>query len=77
MIPAMMTKRDAQLWVTSTAGWEGSTYLKRKVDAGRAAVADNLDTGICFFEWSADPDAAVDDPATWYGCMPALGITIT
>ena len=76
MIPAMMTKRDAQLWVTSTAGWEGSTYLKRKVDAGRAAVADNLDTGICFFEWSADPDAAVDDPATWYGCMPALGITI-
>ena len=76
MIPAMMTKRDAQLWVTSTAGWEGSTYLKRKVDAGRAAVADGLDTGICFFEWSADPDAAVDDPATWYGCMPALGITI-
>lgn len=76
MIPAMMTKRDAQLWVTSTAGWEGSAYLKRKVDAGRSAVADGVDTGLCFFEWSADPDLPADSPATWYSCMPALGHTI-
>lgn len=77
MIPAMMTRRDAQLWVTSTAGHEGSAYLKRKVDTGRAAVVDGFNTGIAYFEWSADPNAPIDDPATWHSCMPALGITIT
>ncbi|MGH7721493.1 MAG: terminase large subunit domain-containing protein [Candidatus Dormibacteria bacterium] len=77
MTPAQMTKRDAQLWVTSTAGHEGSVYLNRKVDAGRAAVLDDLGTGTCYFEWSADPDADLDDPATWWSCMPALGLTVT
>ena len=77
LVPAQMTIKDAQLWITSTAGWEASTYLKRKEDAGKAAVADGVDTGICYFEWSADPEEPRDDPATWYGCMPALGLTIT
>lgn len=77
MVPSMMTKRDAQLWVTSTAGHEGSTYLRQKVDAGRAAVADGLDRGTCYFEWSAPDDADIKDPATWYSCMPALGITVS
>ena len=77
MIPAMFTVQDAQQWTTSTAGWEASTFLKQKVDAGRAAVADDLDHGICFFEWSALPDEPIDDPQTWRGCMPALGYTIT
>lgn len=77
MVPSMMTKRDAQLWVLSTAGTEESAYLKRKEDTGRAAVADGVDTGICYFEWSAEPDAPIDDPATWHSCMPALGYTIT
>ena len=76
MIPAMMTKPDAQLWWVSTAGWEGSVFLKRKVDAGRAAVSDGIDHGLCYFEWSADPDLPADDPATWYSCMPALGFTV-
>ena len=77
LVPAQMTIKDAQLWITSTAGWEASTYLKRKEDAGKAAVADGVDTGICYFEWSAGPDESREDPATWYGCMPALGLTIT
>ncbi len=76
MIPAMMTRPDAQLWVVSTAGTEASAYLKRKVDAGRAAVAEGLDRGLCYFEWSAEPDAPIDDPATWRSCMPALGVMV-
>lgn len=76
MIPAMMTRADAQLWVVSTAGHEGSAYLHRKVSTGRAAVADGVDRGLCYFEWSADEGVPIDDPATWYSCMPALGLTI-
>lgn len=77
VIPAMRTRQAAQLWVISTAGTEKSTYLKRKVDEGRAAVANGETTGTAYFEWSAPEDADIHDPATWYGCMPALGHTIT
>ncbi len=75
--PSMATRPEAQLWGASTAGHQGSTYLKRKVDNGRAAVTDGLDTGICYVEFSAPDDADIEDPATWWGCMPALGYTIT
>lgn len=77
MIPAMMTVQDAQQWTISTAGWAASTFLKRKVDTGRGAVADGLDEGICYFEWSSGDDEEIADPATWWGCMPALGYTVT
>jgi phage terminase large subunit-like protein len=33
--------------------------------------------GVCYFEWSAGDDDDPDDPATWWGCMPALGHTVT
>ena len=77
LLPAMSTRPDAQLLVISTMGTESSTYLNRKVETGRAAVIDGLDTGIAYFEWSADIDADIDSPATWASCMPALGHTIT
>ena len=79
MLPAMLTRADAQILIISTAGTERSPYLRRKVDAGRAAVANGETTGTCYFEYSADEDADPDDPATWRSCMPALapGGTIT
>lgn len=77
LIPAMSTRKDAQLLVVSTAGHAESVYLRRKVDAGRAAVLEGRNTAIAYFEWSADTDAAIDDPATWAACMPALGHTIS
>ena len=76
IIPAMSTRPSAQLLVISTAGHEGSAYLKRKVDSGRAAVANGDTEGIAYFEWSADEDADPLDESTWFGCMPALGHTI-
>lgn len=76
LVPAMATVRDAQLLVVSTAGHEASVYLRRKVEAGRAAVEANQTTGIAYFEWSADEDADIEDPDTWHSCMPALGYTI-
>jgi hypothetical protein len=77
MLPAMATRESAQLLVISTAGHEGSAYLKRMVDTGRASVANRENTGIAYWEWSADESLDPGDPATWWSCIPALGHTIT
>ena len=76
-LPAMATRRDAQLIIVSTAGTQRSTYLNRKIQQGREAVKAGRKNGIAYFEWSADPDN--DDPedeTVWEKCMPALGLTI-
>lgn len=77
MRPAMATRRNAQLWVTSTAGDARSAYLWRKVVAGRAAHEAGQHGNVCYIEYSADDDADPGDPAVWWGCMPALGVTIS
>ena len=76
LLPAMATKRDAQLYIISTAGTQESLYLKRKVEQGRAIVEAGLNTGVAYFEWSAGEDADIDDPATYWRTIPALGHTI-
>lgn len=76
MLPAMATAPDAQLWIVSTAGTEGSAYLQRKVQLGRDTVSSKDTTGMCYFEWSAPADADPDDETVWASCMPALGRTI-
>jgi hypothetical protein len=74
--PAMVTRPNSQLWVVSTAGTMKSTYLRGKVERGRA-LCTRLRRGVAYFEWSAPEGADPDDPATWRTCMPALGITQT
>jgi hypothetical protein len=75
--PAMVTRRDAQLWILSTAGTEDSVFLRERVDDGRARVEADERSGVAYFEWSAPDDAAIDDPETWRATMPALGVTIS
>lgn len=74
--PAMATKKNAQLWVLSTAGSIRSSYWNEKVDRGRALVEAGTTSGACFFEWSADPSADITLPATWWSSHPAIGQTI-
>jgi hypothetical protein len=76
MKPSMLTRPSAQILNISTAGTDRSPFLKRKVDTGRAAVANGVTQGLAYFEWSADEDADIYDPETWWACMPALGYTI-
>jgi hypothetical protein len=76
LLPAMATKRDAQLFVISTAGTQSSLYLKRKVEQGRAMVEAGIDEGVAYFEYSAGEDDDIDDPATWWRTIPAMGLTI-
>lgn len=74
--PAMVTRRDAQLWILSTAGTDESTFLRERVDDGRARVEQDDREGVAYFEWSAPDDWDVADRATWRAAMPALGLTI-
>lgn len=76
ILPAMATRREAQLFVISTAGTQSSLYLRRKVDQGRAMVEAGVDAGVAYWEWSASEDDDIDDPATWHRTIPALGFTI-
>jgi Phage Terminase len=79
MKPAMLTRPEPQLWVLSTAGKSkaSSPYLWGEIEAGRLAVEAGITSGMAYFEWSAPSEADPADLATWYGCMPALGRTIT
>jgi hypothetical protein len=43
---------------------------------GRQLVDDDVTEGICYFEWSAELDDDIEDPATWRKAMPALGVTV-
>ena len=74
--PAMVTRRDAQLWILSTAGTEESVFLRDRVDDGRARVEAGERAGVAYFEWSAPDDWVVSDRETWRAAMPALGLTI-
>lgn len=79
MSPAMITRRNRQFCVLSTAGTAKSRYLWRKVNIGRelTSAAGSQRAPFAYFEWSAPEDAPIDDPATWAACNPAYGITIT
>lgn len=84
--PTMITRQDAQLWITSTAKRQPkgqphnpnfASYLRAKIAAGRARVEAGVTRGTAYFEWSAPEDADPHDPDTWWGCLPALGHTTT
>lgn len=76
LIPAMATRRYAQILAVSTMGTEESVVLNALVDKGRASVEAGKTDGLAYFEWSAPEDDDPDDPDTWWRCMPALGHTI-
>ncbi len=52
------TTTGGQLWIFSTAGTAESTWLREKVEEGRAAVLAGERTGVAYFEWSVDEAAA-------------------
>jgi hypothetical protein len=59
------------------AGWpmarSRSAYLRGKVERGRRGPGST----VAYFEWSAPTGSDPGDPQTWWGCMPALGHTMT
>jgi phage terminase large subunit-like protein len=74
----MRASPDPQLWMLSNAGDPESVVLNRIRDRGRAA-AENPDTDprLCWLEYSAADDRALDDVEGWRESNPALGELIT
>lgn len=72
LIPTMVTRPDAQLWVVSSAGTEASLYWARKVELGRDAAERGETSGLAYFEWSAPPEADSDDEELWREVHPGL-----
>jgi hypothetical protein len=54
------TTTGGQLWLVSNAGTLTSTWLRKYVDRGRAAVDSGANTGIAYFEWSLSPAEAAE-----------------
>lgn len=79
--PAMATRPMGQLWWASAGGTERSVWLNKKREAGRELIERLWETGVypsaAYFEWYAPDHLPRGAPATWYCCMPALGITIS
>lgn len=72
-LPTLATGAGGQFWVTSSSGDSDSEWLIRWRDAGRTAVAEGRDTGICYVEYGAPDGADLDDEATWWAAHPGLG----
>jgi hypothetical protein len=73
--PTLITVKGSQKWITSAAGEHESKFLRKKLEMGRALVESGQESRTCYIEYSADPAADPDDPATYY-CHPAIGYTI-
>lgn len=74
VMPTLRTVRDAQFVVASTAGDMSSTYLKRRVDDGRAMIeAGRSDGRVAYIEWSAPEHADPYDEAVWLKAIPNIG----
>lgn len=74
--PALVTRSNAQLWVCSTAGPAKSLWWRDRVETGRGAVESGRTSGLCYFEWSAEPGADLTDPAVLREFHPAIDRTI-
>jgi hypothetical protein len=76
VLPAMITRPQAQILGHSTQGTDESVFLNRKVRLGRLAAEEDKGSGIAYFEWSVPEDEDIDDEEVWWRYMPALGYTI-
>jgi hypothetical protein len=71
IVPAMVARPRAQLWIISTQGDESSGLLNDLCDKGR----EDPQGPMGYFEWSMPEGADIYNPAEWPLWMPALGIT--
>lgn len=73
-----LARQYAQVVAMSNAGDGKSVVLFHLRQRALAAIAANdQDTSLGMFEWSAPEDAAVDDRQAWAMANPSLGHTIT
>lgn len=74
-----IAREDAITIALSSAGDEKSAVLKDLRSAATEAIVAEAtaETSLGLFEWSADPDADIDDLDGWAQANPSLGHTLT
>jgi len=75
--PSMLTVPDSQTLKTSTAGDAKSTIYNSLRLAGRNAVMEGKDSGLCYLEYSCADDWDYLDESTYRLHMPAVGHTVS
>lgn len=76
LLPTMAARSklgNPQLWFTSSAGMQGSTFLASLRKQGIKKSGERL----AYYEWSTDPARASDDVDGWYEANPGLGVRIS
>ena len=78
IMPTQLTVIDSQLLVVSTKGTTDSAYLNGLISKGRESVSDPR-SSFAYFEWSADPKLAQENPYSneTLAFHPAIGHTQT
>jgi len=71
------TERGPQVWMTSNAGHAESVILLKKREQARQAIETGSCGSLCYLEWSAPEDAALDSEEAWAQANPALGTLIS
>lgn len=73
LMPTLSARPNPQIWYTSSAPLPRaeSDILRRVCKRGRLDAG-----GLCYFEWSAGSDSALDDRSAWAAANPALGLRI-
>lgn len=73
LLPTISARPGAQSWYTGSAPGVGSVVLHRIRQRGRAGEPGRFS----YFEFSAPPEADLDDRAAWAQANPAFGVRIT
>jgi phage terminase large subunit-like protein len=72
-LSATSIEGDPQVWYLGSAPGVGSSVWQRRRHAGRAGGSDTN----AYFEFSAHPDANLDDHDAWAQANPGLGVRIS
>lgn len=76
-LPTLSARPNPQLIYTSSGALDKSETLRRVMRRGRREVAKpgddapELDRNLCYLEYSASPNADLDDEAEWLAANPA------
>lgn len=73
LLPVISARPGAQVWYLGSAPGLGSTVMHRVRARGRQGIGERF----AYMEWSADPDADLDDRDAWAQANPALGRRIS
>lgn len=74
ILPTMSARPNPQAWLLGTPPTpndDGEVFERM-----RGLGLDGREQRVAYLEWSADPDAPIDDPATWAAANPAYGSRI-